>query len=363
MNFEKIKSDLKTFFASLSSQSPKGKLGLAIFFLIILGLVFWFNRESSLPITTLFPKVKIIKAEPFEYAKNLHLTGHGRASKFITLSAQVPGVVEFISENKGRPLKKGETLLKIESLDRLEKLEEAKARFKQRQAEYSAAEKLKAKEFKAENALLASKADLESARANLKKAEKEAENLSVTAPFEGIFQETFVEVGDYVNLGQKLATFLVLNPLKVMVEVSDQEARLINEEGEVQVNSALLDQPISAKITHMGKSANPTTRTLTVELLFDNPENKVLDGSILSVSFKGKSFKAYKIPPSALVLNDEGILGVMVVGEDKKTQFKPATILETQGGDFIISGTDERWEIVVLGSGFIKPGQVVEPIL
>ena len=127
-----------------------------------------------------------------------------------------------ILKEKGARVEEHEVIAKIELSDREAKVIEAKQRFAQRQIEYDAAKSLEDKGFNSKVTLTQSLADLETARAVLTKVVIDQENTKIKAPFKGLIYDQEIEVGDYVSVGDTMFTIVDMDPIELVVFVSER---------------------------------------------------------------------------------------------------------------------------------------------
>ena len=53
--------------------------------------------------------------------------------------------------------------------------------------------------------------------------EEELDNINIRAPFDGIFNEKLVEIGDFLPIGKPCGRVVDYNPIKVTGEVSEKD--------------------------------------------------------------------------------------------------------------------------------------------
>ena len=76
----------------------------------------------------------------------------------------------------------------------------------------------------AENRLRAAEAALAAAEAELERAALELEYTRIKAPFDGVLEERFVELGSHLEKGDKAALLVDESELKAVGRVSQQSA-------------------------------------------------------------------------------------------------------------------------------------------
>src|SRR5690606_31646357 len=134
-------------------------------------------------------------------------------NRVVELKAEVPGRVAKVHVNAGDRVKVGETIVSFDVKDNEARLQEAEALVRQREIEYNAAKQLNQRGFSADTTLASAKAQLDSARAQMKAMTIRLNELKVVAPFNGIIEKRSAEIGDYVLEGNPIATIVESDPL------------------------------------------------------------------------------------------------------------------------------------------------------
>jgi len=69
---------------------------------------------------------------------------------------------------------------------------------------------------------------------------------------------------------------------------------------------------------------------------------------------------AQKISPALLTLDSEGTIGIYIVDELQRAAFIPVEIEKSDTDGVWVSGLPETANVVIVGQGYINPGQPVE---
>lgn len=342
-------------------KTIKGRIifGIVLFIMFVLLRKFVSYFDYVNPSTeALLPIVEVQDSQSRPVSPIVSLTGVSQAVKTATLRAEISGKIMALPTEKGTWVTDKQVLIQIIDNDRAARLKEAESRFKQREAEFNASHNLRAKALKAKNAHLATQADFESAKAVLSKIQLEVDHLSIKAPFNGYYDHLFVDIGDFVDIGNPVATILQLNQLKVIINIAESEIQSIFEGQTATIDFTSNKKQYPAKVTYISKNAEPKTRTFSVELTLTNPD-KLSAGLTCQVNLVKKSIHVHEIPLSALVLNDHGVLGVMDINKIKETHFHPINIESIQKESVLVTGLPQNITIIKLGSSFVKEGQMV----
>ena len=252
-------------------------------------------------------------------------------------------------------------LLKLDLRDRQARLEQARAGVNQQEASYKGQLELKPKGYVSDTQLAETLAKLETARAELTRAELDLEYMHIRAPFNGMVQERNVEIGDYVRAGDPVATFVDNTHLIVTGSIAEQDAGFVRV-GTVATAHLVTGEVVSGKIRYIAPVADEATRTFTVELELPNPGGKLPAGVTTEMRIPAGKVLAYQISPSLLTLDAEGELGVKTVDADGKVVFNRITIAQSGSNGIWVTGLPDQANIIVVGQGYVSAGQAVKAV-
>ncbi|MGB0748917.1 MAG: efflux RND transporter periplasmic adaptor subunit [Magnetospiraceae bacterium] len=311
------------------------------------------------PLPEIPVRVRTFQAERVD--KKLTLLGRTEASRFVDVRAETAGQVLEVPVEKGRKVHTGETLVQISPDDRPARLDEAHALVRQRELEYEAAKKLSEKNFRSKTALAAAEASLVSARANLAAIDVDIRHTTITAPFDGVLESRSVEVGDFVDKGEAVASVIDLDPLTVSIEVPEQV--IVNVTQGTKAEVLLVDgEAIVGEVTYISSRASESTRTFRVEVELANPEGRLREGTTASVTLPLGATMAHRLSPAVLTLSDAGEVGVRTVDDNGVVQFHPITMVADTENGMWLGGLPETARVIVVGQEYVRAGQKVKAV-
>jgi len=185
----------------------------------------------------------------------------------------------------------------------------------------------------------------------------ELNRTEVKAPFSG-YIEKIVKPGNFLERGQVCATLIQLSPIIFIAGVPEYEINKVKIGQEVLLE-LVTGKIIKGELTFVSKSASSETRTFNVESQINNTDGLIKDGLTASMTIKIDKVKAHKISPSILLLNDDGKLGIRIVGNNSKVKFIEITILEDSEEGLWVTDIPDKIEIIIQGQGFVEDGQKV----
>lgn len=345
---------------------------LALVLLLLMGGWFWLNtvrkpdKQSNSPQTTAsnqkteLPSVvtRTIRAKP--HASKIKLFGRSEAAREVMIKAETAGSIVSAPVKEGSFIKKGTVVCRQDVNARQAMLEQASAQLKSREVDYQAARTLVERGFAAETQQLSAQAALDAARASVKQAEIELDNINIRAPFSGIYASHMAEIGDYLGPGQPCGRLIELDPLNVVVDLTESQLALVAKDQIADIQLAT-GQTVSGKVTFIDSIANPATRTFRAELSVPNKDMSLKAGVTASVILQGNEENAQLIPGQILSLSPNGDVGVKYLDYDNKVRFaKTDTIDETSSGIWV-TGLPQTAQIILKGQDFVAIGSEVAP--
>lgn len=292
--------------------------------------------------------------------RHLSLSGRTAPARIVELKAETNGRVIGTNAERGQRIGSGEVIVRLDTRDREARLTEAKATVYQREVEHAALTELKPRGFITEGNHAEAIARLESARADLMRAELDLAYTRIRAPFDGALLDRLVEVGDFVTPGDPIAHFVDDRTLIVEASVSENEAANLSRGMDAEAD-LITGERVSGKIRYVSPVADPTTRTFTVELELDNATGALPAGVTARLRIPVGTVYAQRISPALLTLNNDGDLGIKTVDSEDRVVFHEAVIARSGADAVWVSGLPENARIITVGQGFVKAGDLVEP--
>lgn len=313
--------------------------------------------------TQTIPDVAVENSMASTFEDRVVITGRTEASRRVDLRAETNGTLAELVQVEGALVKAGDLLARLEMEDREARVKEARQKVSQRQIEYDAARKLEEKGFNSKVRKAQVLADLEQARAELKRAEIDRDHTRIKAPFDGLIQDHLVEEGDYVSIGSPLFRIVDLDPLEVTGYVSERHVEALKQ-GTKTVIETLGGQKFEGIVSYIAPAADENTKTFRIVVQIDNEALMLKSGLTAKITIPVRGIPAHKISPSVLTLNDEGRVGVKIVRENNNiVAFIPVQPLADTEDGMWVAGLPEAARIIITGQEFVQDGQKVKPVV
>ena len=339
------------------------KIFLVISSLLIISIFFFYKEEAEVSDEIeikLDKKVVVKKLQKESFTKTLKFSGFSEASRIVIIKSQVEGKVSSKSFEKGKFYKAGSQLVLIDPEDKIARLKEMEALLNQRKKEYEVAEKLFKKGFRSEVKLSESRTNFENALALYEKSQVELNNTKILIPFDSTIEDSFIELGDYVKKGDKIAKIVDLDPIFVKVNVTEN---VINNLKLNQTTSIIIaDKSYEGLISYISKTSDPLTRNFRVEIKINNKQKQIISGLSSEARINLSKEDAYFIPSSLISLDDQGKIGIKVV-QEKKVLFLTIDIISDTGNGFWVNSNSKKnledYMLITQGHEYVIKGENV----
>jgi len=260
--------------------------------------------------------VEVLESKAQIISDSIDFSSTTEAHRRIEIKSEVMTTVEKVLVKAGKPIKKGEHIIKLEEFDTNQELYEL---------------------------------DLLS--------ENEFKKIALFAPFDGILLDGHKIGGELVMPGEKVYEIIDLSKLKIFGYINENEILNISEDNEVDVT--ILGESVNGKIDYISPFSDPNTKTFEIVVIVDNQDLKFKDGLSSMISINKGEVLAHKISPSILSLGDDGELGVKVIDEGNKVLFKKINIIEDTSDFMLVTGLDSQEQLIIVGQQYVSNGEEV----
>ena len=306
-------------------------------------------------------RVRVVQSQAQLKTRYASVRGKTQNKRTVQVSTEIQGRVVNRAVERGQSVAANQLLCRLSVDDRQAALVESQQRVNQAKIDYDGAKQLRAKGYNSESAIAAAKANLASARAELKRRDLALRKTEIRAPFAGFIEDVHLEIGDYAQPGTACATLVDLNPMLLVGRVS--ELVVLNIETGNEAIGELADRSqVRGPITFVGQQDDPATRTYAIEVELDNESGKLRSGMTTQIRIPVEEAFAHKISPALFSLDNEGGYGVRVVNNDDRVEFYSVTIVAEDEDGVWVSGLPNTSNIIIVGQELVISGERVDPV-
>ena len=191
-----------------------------------------------------------------------------------------------------------------------------------------------------------------------------AENTQLVAPISGVVTARNYDNGDMYSSGQPVLTIEQTNPVKLLVNVSENYYKLMKKGMPVDIALDAYDgEAFTGKVTIVYPSIDVNTHTFPVEVTISNPAQKVRPGMFARATINYGSANHVIVPDEAIVKQVGAGDRYVYVYKGGKVSYNKVELGQHIGTSYeIVSGVNPGDEVVIAGHSRLANGKEVEVV-
>jgi multidrug efflux system membrane fusion protein len=361
----------------------KSRIGIL---LIIFVTIFSCDDKKDDETTELIKAVKYLEVNGNSQTNVREISGALSPQQSSELSFRVSGQISDIFVKKGQKVKTGEILAKLKTTEYDSNLESAKANLQSAMASVNKQDKNFTRQEMLFEKKLISNADYEKAELlyqdanseliiateNLEKAKLNIKYTSLTAPFNSVIADLYVEAFAEIKQGQKILKTNSSDLFQVEILVSETFINNVNISDEVTIDIPATKSRYKGIVSEIGaQSEQGNAYPVTIRLKKATPD--LLSGmtALTYLSYKASDNEVYLIPSSAIDFRFEGKNAgeatiYLFIEDTNKPGYGTIKQQTITGNDIrtnmieVISGLKDGDKVVTAGVSYLSDGQKVK---
>ena len=307
---------------------------------------------------------EVIQPKPFRQV--IKASGEVQAAQGneSVIVANVSGVVSFQrSVTEGMQVGKGATLMSISAsqLQDGDPAERARIAYEVAKAEYDRASRLVESQIVSQKEFNSIREKYENARIAYEALVKNQtkSGVAVTAPIGGYIKNLLVKEGDYVAVGQPLATVTQNNRLFLRADVSERYYKYLNN-----ITSANFKTPydnhvyeldaLNGRLLSYGKAAGSGSYYVPVTFSFDN-KGDMIPGSFVEIYLLSKTMEDVIVLPEEALTEEQGLYFIYIQKCEESYKKQEVKLGASNGVEVqILEGLHAGDRVVVKGAYHVK---------
>ena len=298
--------------------------------------------------------VTTVVARQEVWPSTLRSIGTVVASQGVTVSADLPGIVEKISFASGKPVRAGQVLVQLDTSQERAQLTAAESQRDLARLNLDRMRDLSEKGIISRSDFDRAAAEAAQGVARVGEIRATIERKVIRAPFSGVLGIRKVNLGQYLAGGDPIVSLQSLRPVYVNFSVPQQAVGRLQLGTEVSVTAE--GQPLQEKgrITAVDAVVDEATRNIQVQATFANQDGRLRPGMFVEAqASQGESAAVIALPASSISYSPYGD-SVFIVENVKGPDGKSFRGVRQQ---FVKLG-GARGDQVAVVTG-IKPGEEV----
>jgi membrane fusion protein (multidrug efflux system) len=276
---------------------------------------------------------------------------------------EVPGRIIEIGFEEGKPVKKGDVLIKLDDALPRAELADAQARLELAESNFKRTEELFSNEVATARSRDEARSSLAIGTAIVELAKVKLAKYVITAPFDGIAGLRLVSVGDYVSVGEDLFNLEAIDPIKADFRISERYLSAIRAGQPIEVNvDAYPGRMFDGEVFAIDPKIDAAGRSIIIRARIDNSDQLLRPGLFARIALIIESKpNALTVPEQAIVPRGQSQYVFRVV-DGKAQQVEVRLGTRREGRVEIIEGLSEGDTVITAGQQKIGDGSEVAPI-
>lgn len=304
--------------------------------------------------------ISVLKPRVFDHY--VQTQGKVESENNILVSAQTMGVVTHVYVTEGQAVKKGQVIAQLDNSVILRNIEGMKSQLELATSVFERQKNLWDQKIGTEVQFLQAKTNKESLEKQLASLNEQNEMTRIKSPISGTVDQVAVKIGEIISPGMPAARIVNSAELKLVADISEAYVTNIKKGNKVLVDIPELNEQIEAKVTFVGRTIDPLSRTFRVDIKLPSLEN-------LRPNMTGVIRVIFHTEPSAITVpvnvvqdvNGEKVVYVAEASGDRTVARKKVVKI---GGVYSnlaqVTGLDEGDSIITVGYQGLNDGDVVK---
>jgi membrane fusion protein (multidrug efflux system) len=246
--------------------------------------------------------VTTVVAQEEQWPATLSVIGTVAAVQGVTVSADLPGIVDRISFESGRAVGAGDVLVQLDTRQERAQLTAVEAQRDLARVDFGRMQDLLQER-------VVSRAEYDRAVAEQRQSEARVDEILATierktirAPFTGILGIRQVDRGQYLSAGDAVVSLQSLDPIYVNFGVPQQAVAQVGTGRRVNITSNdLVGTQFVGRVTAIDSIVDEATRNVQVQSTLPNPDGKLRPGMFVQVEVVvGATRRIIALPTSAI---------------------------------------------------------------
>jgi membrane fusion protein, multidrug efflux system len=307
-------------------------------------------------------EISVVAIQPTKFDHFVQTQGRIESENNVMVSAKSMGAITQVYVTEGSQVSKGQVLAQIDNSVILQNIQSMEAQLELANSVYQRQENLWKQKIGTEVQYLQAKTNKESLEKQLASVREQSDMYKIKAPISGTIDELNVKVGENIAPGAPAARVVNTDDLKLVASVSEAYVTQIKKGNTVLVSLSELKQDIRAKVTFVGKTIDPLSRTFNIEVqLPSGAELRPNMSATVRIIF-ATAEKALVVPVNVIQqINDEKVVYVAEAkGKDTIARRKVITVDGVYGNSAQVHGLEPGDKLITVGYQGLNDGDFVK---
>jgi membrane fusion protein, multidrug efflux system len=306
--------------------------------------------------------VSVATLNPETFKRYVELQGTVDAKSSVLVSPKSAGAITAMYVKEGDRVSVGTVIGKIDDSILRESIEEVKTQLILINTLYEKQKNLWDQKIGTELQYLQSKNNKEAVEKKLVTLNTQLSQSKIVSPMAGVVDQVISKVGEMASPGMGVVRVVNLSNLKVSAKVSDTYAASVKQGDEVIVKFPDLKKDLKARISFVGTTVDPLSRTFTIEANLPSVKD-IKPNMMAQIQINDATAKnALVIDQNFIQSTENGQVVYVAATEGNKKVAKARPIktgLSYNGKVEILEGLSAGDQLITLGYQEVSDGQTI----
>jgi membrane fusion protein, multidrug efflux system len=242
-------------------------------------------------------EVQKVSWQPF-----LGTVGSVTAIRGVTVSTELPGIVEKIAFESGAQVKAGDLLVQLDVAQEQAALVQATAKRDLDKINLERYRNLLARHTVPQSQYDSAEADFRKSQGSVDEQNAIIGKKTIRAPFDGVVGIRQVNLGQFLGVGQAIATLQSFDPIYVNFQIPQESLSAAEAGGQVEINvDAFPDRAFAGAITAVDSQVDQNSRNVEIQATLPNPRGELRPGMYAKVNIANGAVRNVTAIPVAAV--------------------------------------------------------------
>ncbi|MDX9873429.1 MAG: efflux RND transporter periplasmic adaptor subunit [Spongiibacteraceae bacterium] len=335
---------------------------LAVVILVVAAAgTWWWVRDDNAAVTDNqagnAPAVIVHEAATRQIADRTEALGTLRAQESVEITATVTETITELFFDDGQWVEAGAVLALLDQQEERAQLAEEQANLAEQERELQRLENLLKRNLAAKTEVDQRRTLVARSQHRLQEIQARIDDRTIRAPFSGRLGLREVSVGALVTPGTVITTLDDTRRLRLDFSVPAALIASIEIGQPVLATSQAFDQVFEGRVNAIDSRINPTSRSLLVRAMFDNPDGLLKPGLLMTVELLRQPRDALMVPEEALIARQDQKF-LLIVDPTTLTVAERAVVTGTRepGWVEVVSGLQAGELVIQEGITIARPG-------
>lgn len=311
------------------------------------------RASRTIPVSGLIARPQVLE-------NKITITGSVIANESVEITSEISGMIEKISFEEGKTVKKGELLIKLNSDELEAQFEKLKYSKKLREDSEYRQRKLLEKEAISQEEYEIALTELNTSIADIKLVEAQLAKTKIRAPFDGVIGLRYISEGSYITSNTRIAYLANINPVKLEFSVPGKYSSKIKNGDKIVFNTDATINDYEGEVYAIDPQIDQNTRTLKIRAISQNTDGTLIPGQFAKIELiLQEADNAIMLPTESVIPQLSGHR-IYKYENGKAKELNVEIGVRTSTEVEIVNGLNIQDTVLVSGLLQIKDGSAVE---